>query len=163
MIKALSTLKPQEARIVILGSIAMTAILLYQLAWLPANQSIERLEGIVNKQQTTEKWMTASAREIQQIRPSSSAANSNKNRPSGSLLTLTDTTARQFRLQKALKRVEPESQNSVRIWIEQANFDDLIQWLEALSSRHHITASKATISKQNASGIVDARLTLTRP
>ncbi len=59
-----------------------------------------------------------------------------------------------------MKRIEPEGQNSVRVWLEQAAFDDVIQWLQNLKRDYGIHTADIVIERQAAAGRVNARLTL---
>ena len=61
---------------------------------------------------------------------------------------------------QALKRVEPEGSNSVRVWLEGAPFDVLIKWLGTLSTQHGVDADTVTLERIEAAGLVNARLML---
>ena len=77
-----------------------------------------------------------------------------------SLLSVADSTARAGGLATALKRVEPEGGNSVRVWLDGAPFDVLVKWLVTLSTQHGVDANSATLERSETAGQVNARLTL---
>ena len=75
-----------------------------------------------------------------------------------SLLSLVDRTAKSGRLGTALKRVQPDGDEKVGVWLEAANFDDLVRWLAALETRHGVRVVSSVFQALEASGSVDARL-----
>jgi general secretion pathway protein M len=58
-----------------------------------------------------------------------------------------------------LKRFEPDG-DGLRIWLEDAAFDDAIRWLEALNQKHSIQIKQLNVERSEASGLVDLRGTL---
>jgi general secretion pathway protein M len=58
-----------------------------------------------------------------------------------------------------LKRFEPDG-DGLRIWLEDAVFDDSIRWLEALNQKHNIQIKQINVERSEASGLVDLRGTL---
>jgi general secretion pathway protein M len=58
-----------------------------------------------------------------------------------------------------LKRFEPDG-DGLRIWLEDAAFDDAIRWLEALNQKHNIQIKQLNVERSEASGLVDLRGTL---
>ena len=58
-----------------------------------------------------------------------------------------------------LKRFEPDS-DGLKIWLENAKFDDAISWLEVLNQKHGIQIKQINVDKTNQSGLVDLRASL---
>ena len=77
-----------------------------------------------------------------------------------SLLSVADSEARTAALGPALKRVEPEGKDAVRVWLDGASFDALVAWLEVMSSRYAADVDTISIERAGAPGLVNARLTL---
>jgi len=71
-------------------------------------------------------------------------------------LTLVNSSAKRFEL--TLKRVQPESNGSLRVWIENASFVDAIKWVEELGEQG-LNIKELNIDKQKP-GIVNLRLTI---
>ena len=57
-----------------------------------------------------------------------------------------------------MKRVQPDGTNKARVWLENANFDVVIGWLEELERRYGVTVETVTFEKQQEAGLVDARI-----
>lgn len=58
-----------------------------------------------------------------------------------------------------LKRFEPDG-DGLRIWLEDAIFDDAIRWLEELNQKHGIQIKQINVERSAISGRVDLRGTL---
>src|SRR5581483_1437548 len=77
-----------------------------------------------------------------------------------SLLALADATARSAGLAGSLKRVEPAGGRSVRVTFEVANFDVLMNWLDALARDYGVEVTDFSADKVEGLGLVNARATL---
>ena len=154
----LAQLASRERRGLLVGVGLLLAVLLYLLAWLPFSREVERLRTTVAEQRALAAWMEQAAREAQRLRRLRAA--SSQGRAHRSLLSLSDQTARQRGLGGAIKRVEPEGQDKVRIRLEAAAFDDLVRWLEQLQLGHGVRILRITVEARETPGLVDARLTL---
>ena len=158
MNKFLANLTPRERRWLLGGAGLLLVLLAYSLAWVPLSREVARLEEIVGEQRALLAWMEQAAEEAQRLRGLSSVAK--RQRGHQSLLALSDQTARQAGLGGAIKRVEPEGQDKVRIRLEGAAFDDLVAWLEKLQIGHGVRIVSITVDRRDQPGLVDARLTL---
>ena len=75
----------------------------------------------------------------------------------GPILTLVTQQAKRSNIN--LKRFEPDG-DGLRIWLEDAVFDDAIRWLEELNQKHNIQIKQINVERSEASGLVDLRGTL---
>ena len=154
----LLNLEPRERMMFATGAVLLVLLLLYALVWAPFRSGYYSLQESVSAQRDTVVWMQGSAQTIQRLSSSSGAAV--KGLGGRSLLAVTDSTARAGGLGPALKRVEPEGSNSVRVWMEGAPFDVLVKWLGTLSTQHGVDADTVTLERLEAAGQVNARLML---
>ena len=155
----LFNLEPRERMMFAAGALLLVLLLLYALIWAPIRSGYYSLQESVSAQRETVRWMQGSAQTIQRLRSSGGAAAA-KGLGGRSLLSVTDSTARASGLGPALKRVEPEGGNSVRVWLEGAPFDVLIKWLGTLSTQHGVDANTVSLERNEAAGLVNVRLTL---
>ena len=102
--------------------------------------------------------MRAAATEVAHLR--STGAQAKVERQGKSLFALADATARGAALAGALKRVEPLSENSVRVSFELASFDALMNWLEGMARDFGVQATDLSIDRADGVGLVNARVTL---
>ncbi len=161
MMELLNSLQPRERRTVIGGGVALLLMMIYFFGWEPLVNDVEQMQQNVSSRQVLKQWMQGAAQEVKQLKRSSTK---HPQSASGqSLLALVDRTARRSRLGAALKRVEPEGRNGVRVWLEQASFDDMMRWLRELQRQYAITAKSITVDGQAVAGRVDVRMTLQKP
>ena len=150
-------LAPRERILVMAAATLLVLLLLFALVWSPIHSGYSALKSGVAEQRDTAAWMQASAQKIRQLKRSAGPSAGLGGR---SLLALTDSTARAAGLGPALKRVEPEGSNNVRVWLDGASFDVLVKWMGTLSTAHGIHADSVTMERGGAAGRVNARLTL---
>lgn len=153
----LEGLEPRERLLLATGVAALVLLLVFVLIWSPLHSAYRTLQSDVAAQRDTAVWMQASAARLGQLKRSGGNVQGLGGR---SLLAVTDSTARAAGLGPALRRVEPEGSNNVRVWLEGASFDVLVKWLGTLKSTHGIAAESATLERGEAAGRVNARLTL---
>jgi len=154
----LEGLDARERLLVMAGAVVLVVFLVFVLVWLPLRSGYSNLKTSVAEQRDTAAWMQRSAQQLAELKQSGGAA------PTGlggrSLLAVTDSTARAGGLGDALKRVEPEGRDNVRVWLDGASFDVLLKWLATLSTTHGIQVDSATLERSETAGRVNARLTL---
>jgi len=148
----------RRQRSLVVSAAAILGVLIIALIWGSLLKDVEHLKSIVAEQHKLDQWMQRASKEAMQLRgvtTGNSAVTGNK-----SLLALVDETAKQSRLGQALKRVEPEGQDKVRIQLDSAIFDDMAQWLEKLELNYNIHVERISVDKLDQAGYVNARVTL---
>ncbi len=152
------SLEARERLMVAAGAALLVLFLLYVLVWSPIHSGYDALRNSVEEQRSTALWMRESAQTLTSLKRNSGKAAQGLG--GKSLLSVADSTARAGGLGPALKRVEPEGRDSVRVWLDGAPFDVLVKWLGTLSIIHGVSAESATLERSDATGRVNARLTL---
>jgi general secretion pathway protein M len=152
-------LAPRERIMVSIAAVVVGLALVYVAAWSPLTSSVARLEQSVEEQQTLKQWMEQSAAEVKQLRNAAGAAGTDDHR---SLLAVVDQTSKQSQLGPAVKRIEPDGQELVRVTLEQASFDDMMTWLGGLQRSFGVSVADVSVDRQADNGRVNARLTLKR-
>ncbi|MEZ5543271.1 MAG: type II secretion system protein GspM [Pseudomonadota bacterium] len=157
----LDNLAPRERMMVLAVAAFLVLLLAYLLIWAPLRGGYVDLRDTVTDQRATAVWMQESAQLLAQLKRSGVRGGGLGGQ---SLLSLADSTARAGGLSGALKRVEPEGADSVRVWLEGAAFDQVVRWLGSLAERYGISADTASIERvADAAGRVNVRLTLQAP
>ncbi len=154
-------LNQREQRLVIIAAIAVTLTLLYLLVVEPVVKHMQDLEKSVTDKTELLQWMQESEVTISALRRNSSQTRQPTN-TGGSLLAVVDQTAKRSRLGSAIKRVEPEGSDGVRLWLEQASFDNVLRWLAQIKRNQGVEVKRITLEQPDSPGIVDARISLTR-
>lgn len=154
----LSSLSLRERQLIYVGA-AVVIFLIPLIIWLSLQGRIARLQTVVDERQALDQWMQAAAREAVHLRGRARQPGARKAHDR-SLLALVDQTARQAGLHKALRRVEPDKESSVRVWFEGVAFDNMVSWLSDLRRNDGVGVDVVNVQKQPRSGIVNARLVL---
>lgn len=75
-----------------------------------------------------------------------------------SLLSLASNTAKAFGI--SFRRFEPVDDDALRLWIDNASFNDIVQWIEVLDTSYNITLREMTVDQTAQSGLVTTKLVL---
>lgn len=151
-----NNLQPRERLTLIAGAAALLLLLLYAAVIDPYQARVERLEKQAAAQRADLEWMRQAATQVRALR----AGAPRRSATGQSLLALADSTAKAQGLGSAVKRVQPEGQGSVRVWMEQASFDDVLRWLQTLTNRHGVRISALVADPSDEAGRADVRLVL---
>jgi general secretion pathway protein M len=155
----LAGLGVRERLLVFIGGGLLLLVLLYGLAWRPMSERVGQLRATVSEQRALEKWMEGAVAEVKRLRGAQSANRAERQ----SLLSLADRTARQSGIGPAVRRVEPEGADKVRLQLEQAPFDDMMAWIESMVSQYHVHIDTVTVESRDQSGLVNARVIIQAP
>lgn len=153
----LAGLQPRERQTLLGASIVLFLFIAYMVLWQPyGGKHLHDLQETIETQHSTLAWMQQAAVRAQQLRGNSAPASGGQ-----SLMAVVDQTAQANDLNTAMKRIEPAGEHSVRVWIEQAPFDTLTTWLDALNRTHGVHVQTITLDRETAGpGRVNARITL---
>lgn len=153
-------LNERERWMVTAGAALTLLLLVYALVWQPFQNRLKGLRQAVAQQTADLAWMQQAAQEIKRLEQASSGAEKTSGSDRRSLLTLVDQTAKSAGLGSAVKRVEPQGEDKLRVQLEQVGFDKMIVWLGTLRQQHGVVATNVTVDRQGDSGEVNARLIL---
>ncbi|MEN9849517.1 MAG: hypothetical protein RL368_2257 [Pseudomonadota bacterium] len=151
-------LNPRERYSLIVGSSVLLLFLVYILLWQPWQNQVQEMQLRVGEQVDELAWMQQAAKEVKQLRTVSTTSISN--RPTASLFSIIDSSMAQTSLAKANKRIEPNTEQEIRISFEQANFSDLIQWVAGLQQQYRLQIQLITLEKLAGNDSVKVQLTL---
>jgi general secretion pathway protein M len=154
-----NSLNRRERWLVAGGAGLVPLFLVYTLIWHPFHTRLQTLRQTVAAQRQELAWMRQAAVEIKSLEATTSSSRPRREGQQ-SLLTLVDQSARTAGLGTALKRIEPQGEDKLRVQFEQVGFDQLIHWLGSLEQAYGVTLVNATVDRQTESGRVDARLVL---
>ncbi len=149
----LDSLNPRERRLVIGGGIFLLLFILYQITWAPFANGVANMQSKVSKQQQDLIWMQQAAEEVRSLQGGGRRAVY-----SGSLLGLIEKTARQKGLGSSIRKVQPEGQNGVRVWMDKVSFDAVMTWLDELQVQQGVTVSSFSAERTAQEGWVNIRM-----
>ena len=151
----------QRERTLVLAAGGLAAIgLLYLALVMPLQAMTGRREARVEQKSADLAWM----REVAPAVTAAAAAGGAADVPTGeSLVVLVDRTAREAGLGSALRDQSPNGEAGLRLRLEAAAFDALIEWLGRLQEGHGVAIEAANFDATGSPGLVNASLTLAHP
>ncbi|MBF0284140.1 MAG: type II secretion system protein M [Magnetococcales bacterium] len=153
-----ANMAPRERRFLVWGMAALSLLLLLFGAVLPLAEFGQRERDRATLLAEQLAWMESKAAEVAVARSQGGAVGQ---MPAGtSLATLADRTVRDQGLGDALKRVEPEGTDKVRLWLEGASFDRLAAWLDRLMQEFGVEVYQSQVEGEETPGRVKARVVL---
>ena len=156
----LDSLESRERLFVLGGAAAVALAMLYAFVWTPLDNGHRSLQlSVVD-------W----ERSLAELRPLRSVQTTptNSSRPAASSnqtpVVIVDQTLRVRGLDRSLRRSQPTTSNGIRVEFENVAFDDLVLWLNDLSSQYamQVASGSLSISTQAGPGRINATLTLER-
>lgn len=151
-----AALESRERQLLLAGGAVLIVLLVYLGVWEPLQGKVRSLNQTVQDQQDTLAWMQGAVAQAKALRASGPARG--QLATGQSLLSLVDSSARARQLGGALKRVQPEGDRQVHIWMEAASFDALVDWLAELDRTQGVRVINSVIEAKESAGLVDARL-----
>ena len=139
----------REQRLVIaMGSVVLFFIL-YSAIWKPLNNNIESAASKVSRYQDLQTLV-----QTETARYKSFVGAGNKVTSKGSLSSVVNKTAGKNKI--AIERMQPQGED-LQVWIEEVSFNQLLTWLEQLSSRENINVKSIDLSNTQQPGVVKVR------
>lgn len=150
-----NNLEQREQLIVGAGAVVAALLIYWLLIWEPmARHAAELRAGMAESRELIAYLQEAEveARRLGRNRPAAASGRS--------LLSTVDSSSKKAGLSEYIKRIQPEGQDSVRLWIENAPFEPLANWLLQLQTQHGVILDNGSLDRADRAGAVKARLTL---
>lgn len=154
----LSAREPRERMLIYIMGGAVGLALIYILVWEPLTNAYHRQITQLEEQKKLLAWMQQSGQEIMQLQGTAG----NKPVSEGPLLSNVDRIVKSEGLAGYLKRLEPQGQDKVQLWFENASFDQIVKLLASLLHQYGISVYTINIDRQEQPGIVNARVVVQR-
>jgi general secretion pathway protein M len=151
-------LAQRERQVLSAGAAALALIVVYLALWQPLAQARSGRETALAEARALAIRLEALALEVQRNR----GAGGTITGADQSLLAVVDQSGKASRLGKPPSRLQPEGDNTVRVWVEDVPFDAVLRWLNDLQTRYGVRVDNADIERESAAGLVNVRLTLVR-
>lgn len=110
-------------------------------------------------------WLDQRAlqRRMQQMAPALRTAAAQREPPAAdgdSLLTMASKTSQAYRL--TFQRYDPSADGKLSLWLSDAEFNQLLTWLDTIAAREQVQIDRVAISQTARPGLVDAQIVLRR-
>lgn len=159
MIRYWHKLQNRERAALVIAAIVVSLLSFYIFLWEPISSERARLRQSVAAQQQLLGWMQAAVERVKSYRSLSSSASGDSKQ---SLLVRVEASAKEAGLSKNIRRIQPDSNNNVRVWIDAASFDEVVEWLVGLIKEGDVATRDLAVNKAAAAGTVNVRLLLQR-
>jgi len=146
-------LAERERRFVLFGGIGAVIVILVGVVW-PLYSDIADTRQRVTAKQADLSYIKSVTPQLMAAGPGAGSV------PSGSLVVLIDSSARESGLGKSLTSSQPVGTNGLRIRLDHVPFDGLVAWLARLSQQHGVSVETADIESAGETGFVNAGLLL---
>jgi len=151
-------LEQREQRILLLGSAALLAMLLYVLL----------LEKLPAERQQVQQSLLASQKVLYNLEAIAAQVKLARQNPQhkkpqlkGSLLGLVDQATRQAGIRQQVKRLTPDGKDQVRLWFDSVSFDQSMNWLAKLHQQG-VQVEQISVNPLSQAGLVRLSVTLVR-
>ncbi len=155
----LNGLESRERNLVIVAAIMLALVIPYQFIWKPFSESLHNTEVRVKSHRNQLAIMKQQANEISKLRGTSTIVA----QPGRQFLNnLINTAAKRNGLANALN-IKADSQDNLRVSMDNVPFDNVMNWLDQLISRNGIIVNKLNVDRQPAVGRVNISVYLEAP
>lgn len=144
----------REKKMIILGGIAIGLFLLITLFRLLSNLE-QTLQSQMRSHQKLLTWMQQADETLK-----NTSMSTFKNTNTQTLATLIQTAANKSQIASAVTQLQKTENDTVEMTVKDANFDELILFLNKIWMDYHLTIIQANITRSKMPGIVNATLTL---
>ncbi len=155
----LNSLESRERNLIIVAAILLALVIPYQFAWKPFSESLDNMNARVSSQRSQLATMQYQALEIQKLR----GAGTIVAQPGKQFLNnLINTAAKKNGLANTLN-IKSDSENSLRVSMDNVPFDNVMNWLDQLISGSGIIVSKLTVDRLPTVGRVNVIVYMETP
>jgi len=152
------SLGARDRAALMIGTAVLLCVLFYLLAWEPLGERGARLEARVAEQRIQLAWMRQAS---VKLRGQPGTGGIAVTAGGSSLLSTIDQAASRSGLKSAVKRVAPEGDDKVRVWLGEASYRAILSWSETLQ-RQGIVLETLQMERHADPGRVEARVLLDR-
>ena len=134
--------------------------LFYLIAWEPVHDGLLQEQQKQQTQKDILLWMQQAATEVMTLRTSGSRGNiRDKNKPTTLVI---EQTIKNAGLKPSVKKIESSGTNGARVTLDEASFNQILVWLNTLSTHNGIQVVSANIERGDKPGRANARLSFER-
>jgi len=130
-------------------------LICYTGIWEPLSRYAAAQQVQANRAQNTADWLVTNRAALEVTASSTSKAG---NGSSGAAPTISQITNSAATFNLTLSRLQPESDGSVSVALEQQPFNSVAEWLVGIENEQGYTIDRASIDRTNAKGLVNAQL-----
>ncbi|MGA2778534.1 MAG: type II secretion system protein GspM [Steroidobacteraceae bacterium] len=151
-----SGLAERDRRVLLIGAVTLAVLVLVLGVLLPLHSAVSNAVERTETRRGDLQWMRDHAQEVRdgagQLRRDTGEAP----------VVLVDRVGHESGLGNSLRGTQPSGVTGVRVQLEAAPFDTLVQWLATLEQRYGLAIESITIDRTAQAGVVNASVTLSQ-
>ena len=153
---------PQKEQWMVSGTVLLIIItLFYLIVWEPIHVGLQNEKQKQATQQEILIWMQQAASEVKTLRVSGSRSTiRDKNKP---ITLVIEQAIKNAGLKTSVNKIESSGSNGARVTLKEASFNQVLVWLNTLSTHNGIQVVSANIERGTEPGRANARLSFERP
>ncbi|MEN8719595.1 MAG: type II secretion system protein M [Oceanococcaceae bacterium] len=149
--------EPREQLILLGAAVVLTVLLFFIMIWEPLYKGLHQQRAEIREQQQLAEWLLEIRPQVQAAGGARTPANDGR-----SMLAVVDTASRAAGLAPQVKRIQPEGDTTVRVWIDDAPLQQVLRWIQTLHDQQGIRTTNLNMDRGKKPGTATARLTLER-
>lgn len=154
----LDAMPAKDRRALLLLTAFIAAVIVFYAVLLPAHRYANDAAELHQQRAQILAWMQANENNARKLQ----AQPTKNTNPNGqSLLSLATRHAQSNNL--SFKRFEPFGEGGLRVWLDNASFNSLLQWLTQLQQQNGVLVKQVNISRASQAGKISAKLELRLP
>jgi len=151
-------LNSRERLIVTGGAVVVGLILFWSIVLNPIYSGVDQMSQRIETKRVLIGWMQTAAAEIKAAGNVSVADTVGQ-----SLVVVIARSAKQAGLEKALSQNQPIGEDGIRVRLERAPFDTIVNWLAQLHTGNGLELESASFERLTTAGTVNASIVLRQP
>lgn len=152
---------PQKEQWMVSGTALLIFItLFYLIVWEPVHAGLQTEKQKQQAQQEIFIWMQQAATEVRSLRASGNRSTvRDKNKP---ITLVIEQAIKNAGLKPSVKKIESSGNNGARVTLSEASFNQVLVWLNTLSTHNGIQVVSANIERAGKPGRANVRLSFER-
>lgn len=151
-------LSTRDQKALQLLGIALALFILYFCLWRPVHLYQQDQAANLAQSRALMSWLKAHETEARALAQNQSRKQSDQGGANHSLMTTITSSAKQAGI--PLARFEPSGERAMRIWLEDAPFNQVASWLQQLNQRYGVKVDQAAIQRGQSPGLITAHFKL---
>lgn len=148
----------REQRILMIGGIVLIAVIIYYFAWTPLSARVSKNRETIKQHVALLSWTQAQQETINRYRKAGFVPHSTQPIV---LLSVIEQSLTESKLSRYITNTQSNGEKSVTLIFTGVPFDKLMAWTEQSWQQQNITISNLQVKPTQATGAVNAKLTVT--
>lgn len=162
LLQKYAALTARDQLLLVFGVLLLVLYGGYLVFYQPLERDNQLLQQKLESQRAAYQHLQQISKEVAAIRQQGGGMESSPDAsvPPQSPVAVIDNSSQQLNIKPAIKRLLPEGNDKVTLWLENIAFDKLIYWLAILETKHRLQVLQIDVERQGGEGLVNAKVML---